>query len=177
MIGIQVDSSKTEEDKSAGCKRCAAPGRSIARLPQVATIGDTAACVCAWLEADGIAPGQSVSHAGRVVELDERISLSSLSASSKRSTSPIRQNTLLKNACSPILEKQSTTSTVPLQSSIQGSSVVAHTEHISEPMRVATRQSGQRVHTDEHAGDCCYGLRNPNTSDMRFMRDTYAGAL
>jgi hypothetical protein len=39
---------------------------------------------------DDIAPSQSVSHAGSVMELNERTTLSSLSAGSKRSTSPIR---------------------------------------------------------------------------------------
>jgi hypothetical protein len=53
---------------------------------------------------DDIVPGQSMSHAGNIFELNERITLSSLSAGSKRPASPTRQMVQLRTARPPILQ-------------------------------------------------------------------------
>ncbi|KAF2872955.1 hypothetical protein BDV95DRAFT_605540 [Massariosphaeria phaeospora] len=54
---------------------------------------------------DDIVRGQSVPHAGSVIELNERTTLSSISAGSKRSARPKRQKTLLRNVRPPILRE------------------------------------------------------------------------
>jgi hypothetical protein len=64
---------------------------------------------------DDVVPGQSVSHAGSVIELNERTTLSSsISAGSKRSTSPIRQKTLLRTARPPILQDPLSNPSIPV---------------------------------------------------------------
>ncbi|KAF2023168.1 hypothetical protein EK21DRAFT_13274, partial [Setomelanomma holmii] len=67
---------------------------------------------------DDIAPGQSASHAGSVVELNERTTLSSLSVGSKRSTSPIRQKTLLRTARPPILQDPLSNPSIPVPANV-----------------------------------------------------------
>ena len=67
---------------------------------------------------DDIAPSQSVSHAGSVVELTGRTVLSSLSAESRRSTSPIRQKTLLRTARPPILQDPLSNPSIPVPADV-----------------------------------------------------------
>lgn len=63
---------------------------------------------------DDIAPYQSVSHVSSVVELDERTTLSSVSAGRKRVASPIRQKTLLRTARPSILQDPLSNPSLPI---------------------------------------------------------------
>jgi hypothetical protein len=65
-----------------------------------------------------ITPSQSVSHAGSVMELNERTTLSSLSAGSKRSMSPTRQKTLLRTAHPPILQDPLSNPSIPVPADV-----------------------------------------------------------
>jgi len=67
---------------------------------------------------DDIAPDQSVSHTGSVVELNDRTTLSSFGAGSKRSTSPIRQKTLLRTARPPILQDPLSNPSIPIPADV-----------------------------------------------------------